>query len=168
MKNIFLSFVSLAIAATAPVLPHAFAQPSTPPNDWKLIHDVQAVLQNEKAFRGLTIIPKISHGTVTLTGTVSSEGDKVLAGLEVGNVNGVKTVINDLDVKPNAATQGYLPALSNPNGAKTEQLTPAPPRVSLSRPGLQSPGREDNHRTGQHFHSGSNHRSAYLENRQTQ
>jgi BON domain len=139
MKNIFLSFVSLAIAATALVLPHAFAQPSTPPNDWKLIHDVQAVLQNEKAFRGLTIIPKISHGTVTLTGTVSSEGDKVLAGLEVGNVNGVKTVINDLAVKPNAATQGYLPALSNPNGAKTEQLTTVPPVFPSPAPASNLP-----------------------------
>ncbi len=50
------------------------------------MHDVEAVLQNEKAFRGLTIVPKTSRGIVTLTGTVSSEGDKVLAGLEVGNV----------------------------------------------------------------------------------
>jgi hypothetical protein len=87
------------------------------------MHDVEAVLQNEKAFRGLTIVPKTSRGIVTLTGTVSSEGDKVLAGLEVGNVEGVKTVINNLDVKASASTQGHLPALANPSGAQTQQLS---------------------------------------------
>lgn len=123
MNKTLLTCVSLAIAATALILPSAIAQRTTPPSDAKLMHDVQAVLQNEKAFRGLTIIPEVSHGMVTLTGTVSSEGDKVLAGLEIGNVDGVRTVINDLDVKASAAAQGHLPALSNPNGTQTQQLT---------------------------------------------
>jgi hypothetical protein len=55
---------------------------------------------------------------------VTSEGDKVLAGIEVGNVNDVKTVINDLEVKGSGPTEGHLPALSNPNGAQTQQLSP--------------------------------------------
>jgi hypothetical protein len=122
MTKTSLNCASLAFAATL-ILPSAFAQRTPPPSDTKLMHDVQAVLQSEKAFRGLTIIPKVSHGMVTLTGTVSSEGDKVLAAMEVGNVDGVKTVINDLDVKGSGAAQGPLPALSNPNGAQTQQLT---------------------------------------------
>jgi hypothetical protein len=130
-----LTCVSLAFAATMFSLPNAIAQRAQPPSDTKLMHDVQGVLQNEKAFRGLTIIPKVSHGMVTLTGTVSSEGDKVLAAMEVGNVDGVRTVMNDLDVKAPGAQQTGLPALSNPNGAQTQQLTheaPQAPAVAAS------------------------------------
>ena len=124
MNKLSRASVVLAIAASTTVVPQALAQRTTPPpSDAKLMHDVEAVLQNEKAFRGLTIVPKTSRGIVTLTGTVSSEGDKVLAGLEVGNVNGVKTVINNLDVKGSASTEGHLPALANPNGAQTQQLS---------------------------------------------
>jgi osmotically-inducible protein OsmY len=62
------------------------------PTDAKVLLDVNDVLENEKAFRGLVIVPRVSHGMVTLAGTVSSEGDKVPAAMEVGQVNGVKTV----------------------------------------------------------------------------
>src|ERR1035441_703603 len=124
MNKLSLASVVLAITASAIVVPHALAQRTTPPpSDAKLMHDVEAVLQNEKAFRGLTIVPKTSRGIVTLTGTVSSEGDKVLAGLEVGNVDGVTTVINNLDVKGSASTEGHLPALANPSGTQTQQLS---------------------------------------------
>src|ERR1700677_834524 len=123
MNTLSLASVALAITASPFLLPRALAQRTTPPpSDAKLMHDVEAVLQNEKAFRGLTIVPKTSRGIVTLTGTVSSEGDKVLAGIEVGNVEGVKTVINNLDVKASALTEGRLPALANPSGAQTQQL----------------------------------------------
>ncbi len=124
MNKLSLIFVALAVTASTIVVPHALAQRTTPPpSDAKLMHDVETVLQNEKAFRGLTIVPKNSRGIVTLTGTVSSEGDKVLAGLEVGNVDGAKTVINNLEVKASPSTEGHLPALANPNGAQTQQLS---------------------------------------------
>jgi hypothetical protein len=143
MNKLSLASLALAVIASAIFIPHALAQRTTPPpSDANLMHDVEAVLQNEKAFRGLTIVPKTSRGIVTLTGTVSSEGDKVLAGLEVGNVNGVKTVINNLDVKGSASTEGHLPALANPSGAQTQQLsteartypaTPAAPGAAVER-----------------------------------
>src|SRR5580693_4425491 len=122
MNKLSLASVALAVIASAIIVPHALAQRTTPPpSDAKLMHDVEAVLQNEKAFRGLTIVPKTSRGIVTLTGTVSSEGDKVLAGLEAGNVDGVKTVINNLDVKASTSTEGHPPALAR-NGAQTQPL----------------------------------------------
>jgi BON domain len=142
MNKLSLASVALAVIASGIIVPHALAQRTTPPpSDAKLVHDVEAVLQNEKAFRGLTIVPKTSRGIVTLTGTVSSEGDKVLAGLEVGNVDGVKTVINNLDVKASTSTEGHPPALA-PNGAQTQQLATeartypaaaAPPGVAVER-----------------------------------
>ena len=113
--------VALALAVSPLVLTSATAQQT--PTDAKVLHDVSAVLENEKAFRGLVIVPKVSHGMVTLTGTVSSEGDKVLASIEVGQVNGVKTVLNNLEVSSASASAGHLPALANPSGAQTQQLT---------------------------------------------
>jgi hypothetical protein len=94
------------------------------PTDTKILHDASAVLETEKAFRGLLIVPSVSHGVVTLTGTVSSEGDKVLASVEVGLVNGVKTVLNNIEVRSGgtpASTQA--PALTNPDGAQVQALT---------------------------------------------
>jgi hypothetical protein len=89
------------------------------PTDTKILHDASVALENEKAFRGLVITPSVSHGTVTLTGAVSSEGDKVLAGIEVGRVNGVKTVLNNLEVGGASAVNT---ALVNPNGAQEVAL----------------------------------------------
>ena len=81
-NNLFLSaaFASLLTGV-------ALGQPA--PTDAKILHDSSAALETEKAFRGLLIIPSVSHGVVTLTGTVSSEGDKVLASVEVSRVEGV-------------------------------------------------------------------------------
>ena len=124
MNKLCCVFVALAVAASTSTVPHTLAQRSTPArSDSKVMHDVEAVLQNEKAFRGLTTVPKTSRGIVTLSGTASSEGDKVLAGLEVGNVDGVKTVINNVEIKASASTEGHLPALANPNGAQTQYLS---------------------------------------------
>jgi BON domain len=94
------------------------------PTDTKILHDVDAALENERAFRGLPIVPQVSHGVVTLTGTVSSEGDKVLASIEVGRVIGVTTVLNNLEVHAGgAAAPSPSPALTNPNGAQVQSLT---------------------------------------------
>jgi hypothetical protein len=128
MKNFPLLHAILAFAFSPLGLTAAIAQTAT---DAKVLHNVNAVLENEKAFRGLLIVTKVSHGTVTLTGNVSSEGDKVLAGMEVGQVEGVKTVLNDLEVRSSTTTssntpQGQMPALANPNGAQTQRLTNEP------------------------------------------
>jgi BON domain len=113
--NIFLIVLALS--------PIAMAQHV--PTDTKILHDVDAALENERAFRGLLIVPKVSHGIVTLTGTVSSEGDKVLASVEVGQVAGVTTVLNNLEVHAGGAPapSPAAPALTNPNGAQVQALT---------------------------------------------
>jgi hypothetical protein len=86
--------ITLAFASV--LGPAAFAQQI--PTDTKILRDASAAIANEPAFQGLQIVPTVSRGTVTLTGIVSSPGDKVLAGIEVGQVRGVKTVLNNLEV----------------------------------------------------------------------
>jgi hypothetical protein len=86
----------------------AFAQQA--PTDTKILRDATAALANEQAFQGLQIVATVSRGTVTLTGTVSSPGDRVLAGMEVGQVRGVKTVLNNLEVGGAAPADTSAPA----------------------------------------------------------
>ena len=95
--NLYLPAIFASLMTTA-----ALGQPA--PTDAKILHDTSAALETEKAFRGLLIVPSVSQGVVTLTGTVSSEGDKVLASVEVGRVDGVKTVLNNLDVSSGGAS----------------------------------------------------------------
>jgi hypothetical protein len=111
----------LSAVLASSVTPTALGQPA--PTDSKILHDASAILETEKAFRGLLIVPSVSRGVVTLTGTVSSEGDKVLASVEVGRVDGVKTVLNNLDVRPGGSpATSQLPALTNPDGAQAQAL----------------------------------------------
>jgi hypothetical protein len=126
MKTIFCSTRPLFTRCAAKL---ATAQHA--PTDTKILHDVDAALENEKAFRGLLIVPKVSHGIVTLTGTVTSEGDKVLASIEVGQVAGVTTVLNNLEVHAagTAAAPASDPALTNPNGAQVQSLTKQAPAL---------------------------------------
>jgi hypothetical protein len=54
-----------------------------------------------------------------------------LAGMEVSQVEGVKTVLNNLEVRSSTTAsantpQGQAPALANPNGAQTQRLTNEP------------------------------------------
>jgi hypothetical protein len=115
--NLLLTAVFASLMTSA-----ALGQPA--PTDAKILHDASAILETEKAFRGLLIVPSVSHGVVTLTGTVSSEGDKVLASIEVGRVDGVRTVLNNLDVRNGGAPKtAQLPALTNPDGAQGQALT---------------------------------------------
>jgi hypothetical protein len=128
MKTVLAVLALFPLAAQLVIAQHA-------PTDTKILHDVDAALENEKAFRGLLIVPKISHGIVTLTGTVSSEGDKVLASIEVGQVTGVTTVLNNLEVHAAGAPapSPSSPALTNPNGAQVQSLTrqtPSPQTIT--------------------------------------
>jgi osmotically-inducible protein OsmY len=78
MKN-----TNLLLPAVFPTLMTSAALGQPAPTDAKILHDASAVLETEKSFRGLLIVPSVFHGVVTLTGTVSSEGDKVLDSVEI-------------------------------------------------------------------------------------
>ena len=88
------------------------------PTDHQVLIQVSRTLATEPAFNGMTIIPSVSHGVVTLTGNVTSYAAKVLASTEISNINGVKTVLNNLNV---------VPAGSESQPAASEPSTPPPP-----------------------------------------
>ena len=92
MNNFPLLHGILAFAFSPLCLTAAIAQQTA--TDAKVLHYVNAVLENEKAFRGLMIVSKVSDGIVTLTGKiVSSEGERHLGCIEVGRADCVNTVL---------------------------------------------------------------------------
>lgn len=80
------------------------------PTDREILIQVSRTLATERAFSGMTIVPSVSNGVVTLTGTVTSYAAKVLASTEISNINGVKTVLNNLNVAPAGAAPAPPPS----------------------------------------------------------
>jgi hypothetical protein len=74
MKNFPLLHAIPAFAFSPLGLTAAMAQQTA--TDAKVLHNVDAVLESEKAFRGLLTVTKVSHGTVTLTGKSQARGTK--------------------------------------------------------------------------------------------
>src|SRR5579875_2048195 len=107
-----------AFALCAAVAPMAVYAQTHRPTDHQVLIQVSRTLATEPAFNGMTIIPSVSHGVVTLTGDVTSYAAKVLASTEISNINGVRTVLNNLNV---------VPAGSEPQPAASEPDTPPPP-----------------------------------------
>lgn len=120
MKRYSPAFAKCLIAAAlaSPSLT-AQTQNSAQQNDWKLLAQVQKVLADEHAFVGSSIMPSVNRGVVTLTGNVRSEAEKTLASSELANIDGIKTVLNNLNVADH--TFHAPPPVAGPSGpvAKT-------------------------------------------------
>ncbi len=109
----------------------------TPATDQAILARVQHALHEEPAFSGLSITPTVSRGVVTLEGTVDSQAAKKLASNEVGDVSGVKTVLNNLDVagsrKPVtlSPTPEPKPVLSNQRTQQTSRMVSLPEGTAI-------------------------------------
>lgn len=90
--------ILLLCLALFPAASLAQSQSNTKPTDPQILTQVNHTIANEQAFKGMTIIPSVNNGVVTLSGTVSNYAAKVLASNEVSNIDGVRTVLNNLNV----------------------------------------------------------------------
>ena len=93
--------------------------------------DVRNVFLQQPVFHGMAIEPSLRNGVVTLSGTVSSEAARELASDKVGEITGVRTVLNNLTVvelgaKPAAAAVASPPA-ATPMTDQVKVLTLTPP-----------------------------------------
>ena len=68
--------------------------------DQQISTDVQAKINGEGALNGQNIQVSVAGGVATLSGTVTDEASRALAGNDSGTVDGVKTVVNNLTVQP--------------------------------------------------------------------
>jgi hypothetical protein len=92
--------------------------------DQRILSQVKEILQNARDFDGMSISPSVNHGIVTLNGIVSSQAAKVLAPNEIENVDGIKSVMNNLNVVGGAGHQPTAPAIPQNGftGTKTVSL----------------------------------------------
>ena len=70
------------------------------PTDEVLAQNVNAKLKADPALASRVINVTAASGAVTLTGSVNSEAEKTTAGQLAQGVDGVKSVINNLTVRP--------------------------------------------------------------------
>lgn len=74
------------------------------PDNGKLTSDVENRIQSDASLTSKQqITVQANDGVVTLTGTVASDAERTLAGIDASKVDGVKTVVNNLQAAPPVA-----------------------------------------------------------------
>jgi hypothetical protein len=101
-------------------------------DDASLTTAVQSRLSGDSALASEPIQTGVQNGIVTLNGTVSSEAARSLAAADAAQVNGVKTVVNNLSVQPPAAVAAAAPAAPPMPEPKPKKAAPRP--VERQRP----------------------------------
>jgi BON domain len=104
--------------------------------DQQVASDIQAKIQGESALSGQNIQVSVADGVATLSGTVTDEASRALAGNDSGTVNGVKTVVNNLTVQPAQQAGSMAPV-----APRTEEAATPPP--SRDRHESRSASRQD-------------------------
>lgn len=104
-----LAACTLAVAFTS-----GYAQKAAHPSDDTIAAQIKQTLAQEDALQGkdVSIVPTVRNGVVTLEGHVPNKAAKVLATQEIGQISGVKSVMNDLDITPASAAVAPAPAPS--------------------------------------------------------
>src|SRR5215469_6442775 len=105
-------FVCAGAAALAVVLTFTAGCKNQPAarTDQQITTDIQAKINGEGALSGQNIQVTVANGVATLSGTVPNEASRALAGNDSGTVGGVKTVVNNLNVAPQASAPAAQPA----------------------------------------------------------
>lgn len=85
--------------------PQAVSQTQTqaPGNDSQVQTQVQSRIQGDAALAGVPIQTQVTNGVVTLSGTAPDEAARELAANDAAQVNGVRTVVNNLVVQSSQA-----------------------------------------------------------------
>src|ERR1700704_4123324 len=94
-KAAFLSVIlAVASGCTKP------ARQAATPSDSQLTSDVSNKISSDQALSGQQVQSQVSNGVAVLTGTVESEAAKELAAADAQQVNGIRSVVNNLSVVP--------------------------------------------------------------------
>jgi len=86
---------------------------------------VKAQLQGDSALNSLPIQTQVNNGVVTLSGQVNDEAARELAANDAAQVNGVRTVINNLTVQAAAPVAVPPPPVAVENGAEAKRAAAA-------------------------------------------
>jgi hypothetical protein len=126
----------LAVLLVVALLSNVACNKSKSRNDAQVASDVQAKLNADQAVHNKQIAVLASNGVVTLSGTVGSDFERSTVAGDAANVNGVRTVVNNLTVQTADAStpqdqQQPAPQDQQPNAS---QPTTATQGVSSRKP----------------------------------
>src|SRR5947207_2161622 len=97
--------VSLYVSALLLLLTFAVAVGcSKAPNDAQLASDIQTRLSADSGLQGKQLSVQAANGTVTLAGRVDNENQRQAAARYAASADGVKQVVNNLQVTPSLAS----------------------------------------------------------------
>lgn len=139
IRNVSGAALALVIAAalmTGCKSPQAAAR-----TDQQVAADVQAKIKGESALANQNIQVRVQSGVATLSGSVSDEASRALAGNDGGSVDGVRTVVNNLTVQAQTAGMDHTQQIP--------QQYPAPPTPATRDRGSRNDrekGRNDHDR----------------------
>jgi BON domain len=132
-------------------------------SDAQLSGDVQNKISSEGALQGRQVAVQANAGTVTLTGTVNSDAEKIAASNAASRVEGVHQVLNNLTVAPQQAAvttpQPELQAAAaEPEPTPTRR--PSAARTSSHSSGSRSAHHSDSDSSSQASNNGSSSQTA--------
>ena len=123
--------VSLYVSALVLFLTLAIAVGcSKAPTDAQLASDIQTKLSADSGLQGKQLSVQAANGTVTLAGTVDNENQRQAAARYAASEEGVKQVVNNLQVAPPVASVEPPPVEEKPRAA---YVAPAPKPRSRKR-----------------------------------
>jgi len=116
----------LLIATLAALLAFGFAGCQKARTDAQVSADVQSKIAADPALQSRQYDIATSNGVVTLAGTVTSDAERNAAASDAAQAEGVKTVVNNLQVAPPASTPPpEQQATVTPSPAETQNTSPA-------------------------------------------
>lgn len=108
------------------------------PNDQQILGNIQSRVQSERALNGQQIEVSVAGGVATLSGHVDNEASRALAAADSGAVDGVRTVINNLEVQAPKAVEPVRAARKAPKPDRKQVAKalppPPPPPVAPAQP----------------------------------
>jgi len=106
-------------------------------SDQQIASDVQAKIHNEQALASQNIQVTVASGVVTLSGNVTDDASRALAGNDSGAIEGVKTVVNNLMVQPPEQGLAMSAAPAQAQQAALPPPAPAPKKQPAAKPQAQ-------------------------------
>jgi len=107
---------------------------SRKPNDAQIIGEIAQKIQADPNIQVKAIAVQSTEGVVTLTGVVNSDAERTAASNDAGQIQGVKTVVNNLTVQQAAAAPFEQPVAETPKPEPVRTASRAAKKSSASHP----------------------------------
>lgn len=141
MKHHGIPVLALAIFFCVASGCHRQLSPASPRTDGQISAEVQAKLHAETALSGEDIQVAVNNGIVTLSGAATDPASRALAGNDAGTIAGVKTVVNNLTVRPQrvAAAPAPVHAPQRPESHRRTRTPSEQQQATAVSPDVASP-----------------------------